>query len=477
MTRPNILFILADDLGWRDLSCQGSTFHETPVLDCLAAEGSRFTDAYAACPVCSPTRASALTGRCPARVGVTNYIDWGRTRHPLKGKVIDAPYVYELPKSEYNYAKALKAGGYRTWHVGKWHLGDPDFYPEQQGFDLNIGGNQCGMPIHGYFSPWGLPNLPGDDVPEGTYLDDWLTDRAIELIREDRDEPFLLNLWYYAVHTPVHAHEADIQYFREKAKSMGLDTQPCFRDGACYPYEERKHERVPHRILQSDPVYAAMVYNLDRNVGRVLDALREAGKSDDTLVVFTSDNGGLSTSANAPSCNLPLANGKGWMEDGGTRVPLIVRYPEGNAAGTVQHEPTITPDFYPTFLELAGLDPLPEQHLDGVSLAPLLRGDSLRRGPIFWHYPHYSNCGGHPGCAVRDGDWKLSRRFDTGDSFLFNLREDIGETTNLLEKEPDKHRELSRALDHWLDDVGARFPAPNPDWSEADHPPGCAPTV
>jgi len=477
MKKPNILFILADDLGWRDLSCQGSDFYESPVLDRLAEEGVRFTDAYAACPVCSPTRASALTGRYPARVGVTNYIDWRRQRHPLKGQVIDAPYVYELPKSEYNLAQALGENGYRTWHVGKWHLGDPEFHPEKQGFDMNIGGNQCGMPIHGYFAPWKLPNLRGEDVPEGTYLDDWLTDRAIDLVQRPSDAPFFLNLWYYSVHTPIQAHGEDIRYFREKAESMGLNKENCFEEKDFYPYEERRHQRVPHRMRQSDPVYAAMIYNMDRNIGRVLDALRDTEKLDDTLVVFTSDNGGLSTNGNAPTCNAPLANGKGWVEDGGTRVPLIVRHPRDANAGSVRDTPAITPDLYPTFLELAGMDPLPEQHVDGVSLAPLLRGAHLERGPIFWHYPHYSNCGGHPGCAVRDGDWKLTRLFDTGEKYLFNLREDIGETDNLLEKNPDKLRELAEALNHWLEDAGALFPAPNPDWSEDDHPPGCAPTV
>lgn len=473
----NIVFILADDLGWRDLACFGSDFYESPNLDRLAGKGTRFTDGYAACPVCSPTRASALTGRYPARVGVTNYIDWGRKRHPLKGRVIDAPYVYELPKAEHNLARAMSAAGYRTWHVGKWHLGDPEFYPEQQGFDVNIGGCQWGMPLNGFFAPWGIPVIDDAHVPEGTYLDDWLTDRAIELIQQPSDQPFYLNLWYYAVHTPIHAHEQDIAYFREKAERMGIDTEPCFEERAYYPYSANRDQRVVHRTRQSDPVFAAMVFNLDRNVGRILDALETSGQAENTYTVFTSDNGGLSTGSwKAPTCNAPLANGKGWIEDGGTRVPYIVHGP-GVQAGQACQEPVTTPDIYPTVLELAGLDPLPDQHVDGQSMAELLRGENAQRGPVFWHYPHYSNCGGHPGCSVRDGAYKFVREFDSGNEHLFNLAEDIGESDDLIAQLPDIADRLRDQLEAWLADVGAKIPQVNPDWSEDTYPTGCGPTV
>lgn len=319
--RPNFLFILIDDLGWRDLSCYGSTFYETPGLDRLAAEGMTFTDAYAACPVCSPTRASLLTGRYPARVGVTNYIGGHST-----GRLIDAPYIRQLPLEEYNLARALKAGGYVTWHVGKWHLGEAPFYPQHQGFDVNIGGCHYGHPYKGYFAPWQIEHLP--EGPDGEYLTDRITDEAIRLIRNhDGSKPFFLNLWHYAVHTPIQAKPEDIERFSRKAEAMGLDKQQALVEGEHFPTDQKRHLRVMRRIIQSDPGYAAMVWNLDWNIGRVLDALRETAQLDNTVVIFTSDNGGLATAEGSPTSNRPLAEGKGWMYDGGTREPLIVRYP------------------------------------------------------------------------------------------------------------------------------------------------------
>ncbi|NQU10442.1 sulfatase-like hydrolase/transferase, partial [bacterium] len=320
MPPPNILFILIDDMGWRDLGCYGSTFYETPVIDRLAADGMLFTDAYAACPVCSPTRASLLTGKYPANVGVTDWIDWGLRNHPARGRLIDAPYIDHLPATEHTLAAALGAGGYQTWHVGKWHLGGPDYYPEAHGFAVNVGGNEWGCPCGptGYFAPWALPNLPGDDLPPGTFLDDHLTNRAIELIRRrDPARPFFLNLWYYLVHTPIQAAAALIEKYQRKSTELGLDRLEPFREGEPFPTEHKAHLRVLRRLVQSDPVYAAMIETLDRNVARVLDTLREAGIDRDTIVIFTSDNGGLSTAEGSPTCNAPLAEGKGWMYEGG----------------------------------------------------------------------------------------------------------------------------------------------------------------
>ena len=466
-TPPNVLFILIDDMGWRDLSCYGSTFYESPNIDRLFAEGMHFTDAYAACPVCSPTRASIMTGRYPARVGVTNYIDWQKKRHPLRGRVIDAPYIDHLPRSERSLAAALKDGGYAAWHVGKWHLGYADSYPEKHGFDVNIGGCEWGMPIHGHFSPWGLPNLPDENVPENTYLDDYLTDRAVDLLRNrDPGQPFYLNLSYYAVHAPVDAKEEDIQYFREKASRLGLDkAENVFREGDFHPYERSRDKRVVHRCIQSNPAFAAMVLNLDRNIGRVLEALSETGAADDTMIVFTSDNGGLSTSGKAPpTCNAPLAFGKGWVEEGGVREPLIVRWPGVVSAGSVCREPVTSPDFYPTILEACGRPLEPAQHVDGKSFMPALRGEPFERGPIFWHYPHYSNCGGHPGCSVRRGAYKLIEFFEDGHLELYDLCNDVGETKNLAGERPAIRDELLALLHEWQDDVGAVQMAPNPDW-------------
>jgi len=462
MPRPNIVFILIDDMGWRDLSCYGSTFYETPNIDRLAAEGVRFTDAYAACPVCSPTRASILTGRYPARVGVTNYIDWGHRMHPSKGRLIDAPYIDHLPLEEVCLARALKAGEYATWHIGKWHLGGPEFYPDRHGFDVNVGGCEYGMPIQGYFSPWNIPTLP--DGPRGEYLTDRLTNEAIRLIEQNDGRPFFLNLWYYSVHTPIQAPEEEVARFERKAKELGLDKIDPFEVGEHFPCEHKYHLRVTRRKLQSDPAYAGMVHRLDWNIGRLLDAIERVGQADNTIIFFTSDNGGLSTAEGSPTCNAPLSEGKGWMYEGGTREPLIIKWPGVIPGGTVCTAPVTSPDFYPTILEMAQLDLLPEQHCDGASMVPLLRGAQWDRGAMFWHYPHYGNQGGTPGCSVRLGDYKLIEFFEDGRQELYNLAEDIGEDTNLAGDDPSRTRELAEMLAAWRLEVQAKIPQPNPDY-------------
>lgn len=464
MPRPNVLFILMDDLGWKDLSCYGSSFYQTPNLDRLAADGMRFTDAYAACPVCSPSRASIMSGKYPARVGVTDWIDWGNHLHPCRGKVIDAPYTKHLPQSERSLASELKSHGYHTWHVGKWHLGGPGFYPTDHGFEVNFGGSQIGCPIHGYFSPWDLPNLP--EAPEGTYLPDFITDEAVRLIRENDEAPFFLNLWYYLVHTPIQAKPADVERFAAKARDLGLDKQQEFEEGEFFPCEHKQHLHVRRRLIQSDPVYAAMVANMDYNIGRVLQALEETGQAENTLIIFTSDNGGLATAEGSPTCNAPLEEGKGWMYEGGTREPLIVRWPGNVRPGSTCEVPTTSPDFYPTILEAAGLPLQPQQHCDGESLLPLLTetADDLQREAIFWHYPHYGNQGGTPGASLRAGDFKLIEFFEDNHVELYNLREDISEQENLAERLPDLAATLLEKLHAWQEDVQAEIPAPNPEW-------------
>lgn len=470
MTQPNIVFILMDDLGWMDLSCYGSSFYETPNLDRLATEGMRFTDAYASCPVCSPTRASILTGKYPATVGVTNYIDCGGGLHPSRGRVIDAPYIDHIPPSENTLAAALRDGGYQTWHVGRWHLGgkfhlggDADFYPEKYGFDVNVGGCFWGCPVT-YFSPWHLPVM--EDGPEGEYLTDHITDAAIDLIRNREDRPFFLNLWHYAVHTPIEAPAELVAKYEDKARKMGLDTVQAIVEGENFAVDHKKHQRIERRIIQSDPVYAAMVENMDWNIGRVLSALEEEGLADNTIVIFTSDNGGLATAEGSPTCNRPLAEGKGWMYEGGAREPLIVRWPGVTQPGSVCEVPTTSPDFYPTFLEMAGLPLIPRQHCDGVSIAPLLRGeDSLEREAIFWHYPHYGNQGGSPGASVRVGDWKLIEFFEDNHIELYNLCDDISEEHNLADRQPEQAVSMRRTLEDWQRRVNALIPEPNPEWS------------
>jgi arylsulfatase A-like enzyme len=458
MSMPNFIMIMIDDMGWRDLGCYGSTFYETPNIDRLAARGVRFTDAYASCPVCSPSRASLHTGRYPARVGLTDFIG-GHSR----GKLISADYTRYLPLEEYSLARALGTAGYQTWHVGKWHLGSREYWPDRHGFDVNVGGCDWGHPKGGYFSPWDNPMLP--DGPDGEYLTDRVTDEAIKLVKEGGDRPFFLNMSYYSVHTPIEAKEPDIARFRKKAADLGLDAIEAFADGERFPCAHKREGHVVRRLLQSDPTYAAMIWSLDENIGRLLAAVAEAGKAEDTVVFFTSDNGGLATAEGSPTCNAPLSEGKGWMYEGGTREPLLVSWPGQTRPGGTCSVPVTTPDFYPTMLEMAGLDPIPEQHCDGLSLAPLLRGqDKLDREAIYWHYPHYGNQGGSPGCSLRAGDYKLLEFFEGNRLELYNLAEDIGEEKNLAEEQPDLAHDLHQMLVAWREDVSARLPTPNPDW-------------
>lgn len=456
MKKPNIVMILIDDMGWRDLQCFGSTFYETPNIDALAAEGTVFTQAYASCPVCSPSRASLMTGKYPARVGLTHYIgghDWG--------KLMEVPYVDHLPLEEYTLPKALRDAGYHTWSVGKWHLGEKEYYPEHQGFEVNVGGCSWGHPHDGYFAPWGIENLPSD-VPEGTFLTDYLTDRAVELIQNKDDAPFFLYWSHYAVHTPIQAKPEDLARFEEKSRRMKLDQVNPYVEGEHFPCWHKRKERVLRRLVQSDVPYAALIWNLDQNVGRLVQALKDCGEYENTIIVFTSDNGGLATAEGSPTCNAPLSEGKGWGYEGGVRVPLIVAGP-GIAAHRWCDSPTTTPDWYPTFLELAGLPSQPQQHQDGVSIAPLLRGETMEERPLFWHYPHYGNQGGQPMAAVRRGNYKLLKFFEDNHTELYDLSQDIAESFNLTSELPDLANELETLLDAWIQEVGGIVPQPNPD--------------
>jgi arylsulfatase A-like enzyme len=464
--RPNIIFILIDDLGWRDLSCYGSKFYETPNIDRLFYEGMHFTDAYAAAPVCSPTRASILTGKYPARVGVTNYIGGP----PARGILFDSPYVDHLPLSEKSLAVSLKETGYNTWHVGKWHLGGKEYHPENHGFDINIGGCHWGAPINGYFSPWGIDTL--DDGPEGEYLTDRLTDEAIRLIKEnDLNKPFFLNLWYYSVHVPIQAKESYIEKYIKKAQDMGLDKKKTFEVGEFFPAEALSPRifRIFRRIIQSDPIYAAMIEILDENIGRLLKTIEETGQSDNTIIIFTSDNGGLSTAEGSPTTNYPLLEGKGWMYEGGVREPLIVKWPNVINPGSFCNVPVTSPDFYPTLLEAAELHPSSEQNLDGISFMPLLKEkNKLGRDSIYWHYPHYGNQGGTPGSSIRMGDYKLIEFFEDDRLELYNLKKDISEKDNIIKRYPDLAGKMKKKLAEWRKSVNGKIPEQNPDWNELE---------
>jgi len=451
---PNIVFFLADDLGYRDLGCYGSTFYETPHLDRLASQGARFTNAYAACPVCSPTRAAVLTGRYPTRAGVTDYINPEGRNQPEQWnrntRLLPAPYKDRLALEEFTLAEAFHAAGYATMHAGKWHLGPEGFYPENQGFDVNRGGIEHGGPYGGkrYFSPYNNPRL--SDGPPGEHLPDRLASEVARFIGEHRDQPFFVYFPFYSVHTPLMARDDLRKKYEAKRARLGLEEK-----------FGREGERDV-RLVQEHAVYAGMVEALDQAVGKVLGALDDLGLSDRTIVVFTSDNGGLSTSEGWPTSNYPLRAGKGWLYEGGVREPLLVRWPGAVKPGAVIDDPVISVDFYPTFLEAAGVASPAGRHLDGVSLVGLLKGGPpLPARTLYWHYPHYGNQGGAPGGAVREGRWKLVEWFEDQSIELYDLEHDLAEQHNLAGDHPEIAEKLRDKLHAWQRETGAVFPTPN----------------
>ena len=447
-SRPNFVFFLVDDLGYMDIGANNpNTFYETPNVDRLANEGMRFTNAYAANPVCSPTRYSIMTGKHPSRVGATNFFSGARP-----GRFLPAPLHNNMPRSETTVAEALKPAGYRTAFAGKWHLGPSDeFWPKAQGFDFNIGGHSAGMP-RSYFSPYRNPRLA--DGPSGEHLTQRLTDESMKIIQRLKDGPFLLVLAFYTVHTPLQAPHDLVAKYKAKAEKLH-STPPVFADEE-QVWKTDKPRKV--RVVQQHATYAAMVESMDTHIGRILDQLDELGLQDDTVVMFMSDNGGLSTSEGSPTSNLPLRGGKGWLYEGGIREPMIIKWPGVTAPGSVCDDPVVSMDFYPTILDMAGLPAMPQQHRDGVSLTPQLKqAGEPKRETLFWHYPHYSNQGGFPGAAIRMGDYKLIERFEDGRVHLYNLRTDVGEQRDLSGQMPEKVAAMRRNLHVWYKEVDAKF--------------------
>ncbi|MDR1964575.1 MAG: sulfatase [Planctomycetaceae bacterium] len=450
--RPNVVFFLVDDLGVMDIGAYNpNTFYETPNVDRIAKEGIRFTNGYTACCVCSPTRFSIMTGKYPARNACTNWFG-ANDSATFKG----AEYHDRLDLNEVTLAEAFKEAGYKTAYVGKWHLGPTEeFWPEKQGFDVNIGGCNKGNPGRTpgkdgkgrYFSPYDNPRLP--DGPEGEFLTERLTEEAVKQIETIKDSPFLLYFAFYQVHTPLQAPEKLIDKYRDKAKRLNL---PGEQDPTAIEENELRPNGKPRLIrqIQSHPVYAAMVESMDTAIGKVLDKLQKENLLDNTIICFVSDNGGLAENSTS---NIPLRAGKGWLYEGGHRVPFIIRLPKGRAG--ISDVPVITNDFYPTLLELAGLPLKPSQHLDGVSLKPILDGNEPpKRDTLYWHYPHY---GAFPGGAIRKGDWKFIRRYEDGRVQLYNLKNDPSEKNDLAEKEPEKTIQLAKEHDQWLQSVNAKF--------------------
>jgi arylsulfatase A-like enzyme len=460
----NVVFILVDDYGWKDTSYNGSTFYETPNIDRLAATGMAFTDGYAACPVCSPTRAAIMAGKYPARLKTTDFfggpqgsgilrqIEAGKSRwnRPL----IPADYTPQLPLEEVTLAEALKENGYATFFAGKWHLGDTGFGPLEQGFDVNVAGHRGGGPYGNgrYFHPFPdqMPNLssePGDHLPAR------LAEETSKFITAHKEGPFLAYLSFYSVHTPLMGRPDLVAYYEKKRERMGL--------------EDVFGEEPPRNVreTQAHAVYAAMVHAMDQAVGDVLETLEKEGLADNTLVIFTGDNGGLSTSEGSPTSNLPLRAGKGWLYEGGIREPTIIRWPHKTKPGSISAVPVTSTDYYPTILDAAGLDKKPDQHLDGESLVGVLRGqaDGLDREALYWHYPHYGNQGGTPGSAIRVGDWKLIKFYTPGKPVeLYNLKDDLGETNNLADANPEVKNKLLAMLERHLAETEAHLPTLNP---------------
>ncbi|MEY2407467.1 MAG: hypothetical protein QOF48_137 [Verrucomicrobiota bacterium] len=432
--RPNIILILADDLGWMDLSCYGSDLYETPQIDRLARDGMKFTQAYSACTVCSPTRAAILTGKYPARLHVT---DWIPGLPPENPKLLVPDWTKHLPLEEVTIARALHSAGYATASIGKWHLGGAEFYPEKQGFDINIAGTEAPAP-KSYFAPYKIATLP--EGSDGEYITDRLGEEAGRFIQQHKDQPFFLYLSQFAVHTPIQGKQALIQKYRAK-KRAGLH--------------------------QTNAVYAAMIESMDDTVGRVRRTLDELKLADRTIVIFASDNGGRVPTTS----NHPLRAGKGSCYEGGTRVPLIVQWPGVTKPGSVCETPVISMDLYPTILEIAGQTKTASNGVDAVNLGPLLRGDGgLKREALYWHYPHYQHYqlgGTTPYGAIRAGDFKLIEFFDDMRVELYNLRDDIGEHRNLAVRMPAKVDELRSRLHVWREHVGAQMPSANPGYNPA----------
>ncbi len=439
---PNIVFILVDDMGWADGACFGSKFYQTPQMDALAKSGMRFTSAYAACAVCSPTRAALMTGKYPARLHITDWI--GGETPPENARFNLPDWQKHLPLEETTLATALKKLGYTTAHIGKWHLGGGEFLPQYQGFDTNIAGGETGHPAS-YFWPYGatnnehhVPGLAGRAGQKGEYLTDQLTDEALNFIGQNKDKPFYLNFCHYAVHAPLMGKQELID---EAADRPGADGQ-------------------------GNKVYYAMLRSVDESVGRIVKKLDELHLTENTIVIFTSDNGGAVHLGKPPATsNYPLRNGKGSAYEGGLRVPLLVKVPGVTRAGTVCDTPVITMDWFPTLLELAGADKSASRTaVDGVSFASLLRGEKQNpHQELFWHYPHYWNGGKiSPYSVVRVGDWKLIRFYETGREELYDVKSDLSETHDLADSNPAKRKELSARLDAWLKKVGAQMPVPRP---------------
>lgn len=453
--KPNVLFILVDDLGYHDLSCMGSNYYETPNTDRIAAEGMIFTRGYSTSQVCSPSRASIMTGKFAARHGITDWIgarageEWRKQQR--YSKLLPADYVRSLPHEYITLPEAMKEAGYKTFFAGKWHLGSKGSWPEDHGFDINKGGWEVGVPRGGFYAPWHNPNL--DYREEGESLTMRLAEETVHFIKENQDTTFFAFLSFYAVHGPIQTTEEKWKKYRQKAEDMGIA-----------PTGFKMGKYLPMRQVQDNPVYAGLVETMDDAVGLVLNALSELGLDKNTIVIFTSDNGGVSAGDRYSTSNLPLSGGKGYPYEGGIRVPFFIKVP-GLTKGNVTCDVPVTgADFYPTIMELIGENPRFDEHNDGVSLLPLLKGREINKRPLIWHYPHYGNQGGEPSSMIMEGNWKLIHFYHDNSQELYNMKDDPMEMNDLINDHEEITERLNTKLFNYLNIVGAKYPEKDPEY-------------
>lgn len=495
--KPNVIFFLVDDLGWTDLGCYGSSFYETPNIDKFAGENVRFTSAYAACHVSSPTRASILTGKYPATINMTDWLP-GRKDFPFQ-RFANVKVNQHLPYEETTIVEALKANGYSTAIFGKWHLGEDPSSPMTHGFDVHVPNWAKGWPNGGYYHPFKLEGL---ESREGDYLTDRLTDEALDWIESNKENPFFLYLSHYAVHDPINGRPDLVKKYQEKlGKMIKKDGEPYILEGnpdsgdpvsveeaqrMLSKQEYKGYSQLPQQMVkvkqfQDNVHFAAMVESMDESFGRVMRKLQELGLENNTIVIFFSDNGGMAAANFGnpqravtneqldrafSTANLPLRGAKGWLYEGGIRVPLIVKWPGSKLKETACDVPVISVDFYATILDMLGIKVPEDQKVDGVSLAPLLSGEgSIERDAIYWHFPHYSNHGMQsPGGAIRWGDYKLIEYYENGNVQLFNLKKDIGEQNDISTANPEITIKLKNMLHVWRARINAHMMEPNPDY-------------
>jgi arylsulfatase A-like enzyme len=454
--KPNILFVLVDDLGVKDLGFTGSTYYETPNIDKLASKSTIFTQGYAGSRVCSPSRATLMTGKFTARHGITDWIgaktgeDWRKTKR--QDKMLPANYVWSLPKEDTTIAEALKTNGYKTFFAGKWHLGEEGSYPEDHGFDINIGGFESGSPRGGYFSPFKNPKL--ENKEDGENLSMRLAKETSNFIHQNKETPFFAFLSFYAVHGPIQTNQQKWEKYRDKAENQGIQ-------GNGFEMERK----LPIRKTQDNPIYGGLVESMDDAVGIVLHQLKESGLDKNTIVIFTSDNGGVSSGDNFSTSNLPFKGGKGYQWEGGIREPYLIYVPWSKSKQKTIDFPVTGADFYPTLLDYANINLIPNQHQDGVSLKPMLEeGKAPSERSLYWHYPHYGNQGGDPSSIIRKGDWKLIHYYEDDSNELYNLKNDPYEQQNIATQNQETTTELYNQLKNWLVSVDAKYPEKDPEF-------------